>query len=397
VGPAQCVGGKTVATITQSQFSNDQRSEVAARPLAWHVPVGASAGAAVTRTVTGGHTSQINASGCGPLLINPGQTGYFRTLYRPEQLRALQGAFPGLATVDQFGMMSDQLALSVAGYQPMAAGLDFLGQVPGSGNAKLVQAAVRNWSGLYDDFDNNPAVRSAIAARVSRIFGPRLQQLGFLPRAGERANDTLLRSTLIGVLGKFRDPTVLAEARRLFAASHQDPNAIPGSLKQTWLAVVARNADQATWDALHARAKAAAGSVERTSLYQLLGAASDPALAQRALDLSLTDEPGKTTSSGIIASVAGQHPRLAIDFVLAHLAQVNQLIDISGRSRFMQRLAGSSNDAALIPVLQSYANANLAATDRKPIEQAIDRLRFESSSLPRVRSETSAWLQTHPA
>jgi aminopeptidase N len=129
----------------------------------------------------------------------------------------------------------------------------------------------------------------------------------------------------------------------------------------------------------------------------LLGAASDPALAQRALDLSLTDEPGKTTSSGIIASVAGQHPRLAIDFVLAHLAQVNQLIDISGRSRFMQRLAGSSNDAALIPVLQSYANANLAATDRKPIEQAIDRLRFESSSLPRVRSETSAWLQTHPA
>ena len=87
---------------------------------------------------------------------------------------------------------------------------------------------------------------------------------------------------------------------------------------------------------------------------------------------------------------------MAVDFVLAHLDQVNQLIDISGRSRFMQRLVGASNDAALIPVLEAYAKANLAASDRKPIDQAIDRLRFQSSALPRIRAETKAWLQSHP-
>ena len=41
----------------------------------------------------------------------------------------------------------------------------------------------------------------------------------------------------------------------------------------------------------------------------------------------------------------------------------------------MQRLAGGSSDAALIPVLEGYANANLAASDRKPVQQAIDRIR----------------------
>jgi hypothetical protein len=385
-----------VATITQGQFSNDQRTEVAARPLTWHVPVRATAGGTVAAIVTNGRTSQVSAPGCGPLLINAGQSGYFRTLYRPEQLRALQGAFPALATVDQFGVMSDQLALSVAGYQPMAAGLDFLGEVPGTANAKLVQAAVRDWNNLYDDLDSNSAARSAIAARVSRIYGPRLAQLGFVPRVGEPATDTLLRGTLIAVLGKFRDPTVLGEANRLFAAWQRDPNAIPGSLKQTWLGVIALNADPDTWDVLHAKARAATGAVERTSLYELLGASRDPALAQRALALSLSDEPGKTTSSGIIAAVAGEHPRMAVDFVLAHLAQVNQLIDISGRSRFMQRLAGGSNDASLIPVLEAYAQANLAPTDRKPIEQAVDRLRFASSQLPRLKSEVAQWLQSHP-
>ncbi len=40
-----------------------------------------------------------------------------------------------------------------------------------------------------------------------------------------------------------RDPAVVAEARRLFAAWQSNPDAIPGSLKQTWLRVIARNAD----------------------------------------------------------------------------------------------------------------------------------------------------------
>ena len=70
----------------------------------------------------------------------------------------------------------------------------------------------------------------------------------------------------------------------------------------TWLGVIARNADEATWEALHAKAKATTGAVERTSLYQLLGATTDASLARRALDLALTDEPGKTISAGMITS-----------------------------------------------------------------------------------------------
>jgi aminopeptidase N len=330
------------------------------------------------------------------LLINAGQTGYYRTLYQPAQAQALQGAFPTLGPVDQYGVMSDQLALSNAGYQPMAVGLGFLSEVPAGGNARLVQAALRNWGDLYDDLATDPTAQAAIARRVMTIYGPRLDQLGFAPRAGEPPLDALLRSTLIATLGKLKDPRVLMEANRLFAGWQNNPDAIPGSLKQTWLGVIARNADEATWNAIHAKARAATGFAERTSLYQLLGATSDEALARRALDLALTDEPGKTTSAGMITAVSGRHPRMAIDFALSHLAEVNQLVDISGRSRFMQRLSAGSNDASLIPVLQAYANANLAPSDRKPIDQAIERIRFEAAKLARTRGEVSAWLQTHP-
>jgi len=55
----------------------------------------------------------------------------------------------------------------------------------------------------------------------------------------------------------------------------------------------------------------------------------------------------------------------------------------------------SSHDPAFIPILENYTTANLKPTDRKPIQQVIDRLRSESTQLPRVRTETTQWLQAH--
>jgi aminopeptidase N len=396
VGPTQCVNGATVTSLTQSEFSSDRRGEASARPLSWHVPVKASAGGTVAQVVTAGRTTSLSVPGCGPLLVNAGQRGYFRTLYAPAQAQALVALMPKLPAVDQYGLMADQMVLSTNGYQPMATGLDFLDAIPSNANARVAQRAVLRWDDIHDLLDQDPAARAKIEARVSRAYGPRLQQLGFAPKAGESAIDALLRPTLIATLGEYRDPRVLAEAKRLFAAWQADSDAIPGSLKTTWLGVIARNADAATWEAIHAKAKAATGFAERTSLYQLLGRAQDEALAKRTLELALTDEPGKTLSAGMITAVAQQHPRIAVDFVLAHLAQVNQMIDISGRSSFMQRLASDSHDASLIPVLEAYAKANLAESDRQPIQRAIDRIRVQSSQIGRIQAETAAWLAAHP-
>src|SRR3546814_20859179 len=90
----------------------------------------------------------------------------------------------------------------------------------------------------------------------------------------------------------------------------------------------------ADWDKLHRLAQASKSTVERSTLYTLLGAAKDDALAQRALALSLTDEPGQTTSAAIIGRVAGHHAAAAVDFVDANQARVDQLIDASPLVRF---------------------------------------------------------------
>ena len=91
-------------------------------------------------------------------------------LYADAQARALAGLFPKLDAVDQYGAMQDALALSRAGYQPMARALDLTAAVAPTANGKVVERAAQNWSGLYDDLVGNEASRAAVARKISRTF-----------------------------------------------------------------------------------------------------------------------------------------------------------------------------------------------------------------------------------
>ena len=390
VGPTVCSGGMSRVNLQQDQYSEDRKDKLTA--LAWKVPVRAlTLGGNVMSAVTDGPTTSVSVPGCGPLLLNAGQTGYYRTLYQPVQIAALTKAYANLGAVDQYGLLTDNLALSQAGYQPVSVGLDLLAAVPADANRKLTGRALAQWRAIFDMYEGDPAHRAVVAAEIERRFAPLLERIGMTPRPGEPVLDATLRPALIAELGTVGDTTVNAEARRLFAS----PATIPGSLKATWLGVVARNADAATWEQLHALAKGASGAVERTTYYELLGATKDHGLARRALDLALTDEPGATVSSGMISAVAGEHPEMALDFALSHLDAVRKLVDTSGWSRFLAGLGSGSRKQATIDKLDAYAQGNVAASDRKPIERVTGVIATRIAQLPRMKSETSAWLASH--
>jgi aminopeptidase N len=185
---------------------------------------------------------------------------------------------------------------------------------------------------------------------------------------------------------------VVAEARSRFAALSADPAALDGPLKYVWLGIVAKNADQATWDRLRAMANAAPSALDRAQLFALLGRARDEKLSGQALDLALTDEPGKTTSAAIINAVSVDHSMQAVDFVLANRAKYEALIDVSARSRALARLAGGSADLAMADKLNGFANQYLTPEARKPTDQAIAAIRARAETRARIRPEIKAWL-----
>ncbi len=386
---ATCVGGSTRVTLAQGEFSRDDRAK---KTLTWRVPVIAgtstSPAASDARALVSNGRAEVTVPGCGTLIVNKGQTGYYRTLYTPALFGRIASGYASLAPADQIGLLADNWGLGLAGYQSSALALDLVDRLPANANTKLVARAANVLASVDDLYDGDAASQARVARYASAKLSPVLVRLGMSPRNGESSNDAILRAELIGTLGNLGDANVTREANRRFAELAVNPKALDGPLRAPIMSVVAYNANAATWDRLHARAIAEKVPLVRDQMYRLLASTRDEALARRALALALTAEPGATNSSAIISAVAANHPDLAFDFAIANRETVNGFVDASSSTRFFPGLAGRSSSPATVSKLQDYATRYMTAQSRRPADIAIgrinDRLRVRRDALPAI-------------
>jgi aminopeptidase N len=393
VGPVRCEGGNSKFTLTQGEFSRDRKAETDAKPLSWNVPVIAqTTGNPAARTIVSGGTAEMSVAGCSTLLVNAGQSGYYRVRYQPEQVTALRGDFAKLPALDQSGLLSDSRSLSHNGYQDMDVALSMIDAVPASASQRVVEQAVGEFGGMFELLREDKPRQTKLAAIANTRFSPALAKLGMVQRPDELAVDSNLRSSLLGTLGFMENSAVKAEAARLFAALDSNPTALDGPLRTTWLGLIAYNADKATWDSIRKLAQSSDNTVVQSTMYRLLGSAKDKALAADALKLALTAEPGATTSASIIGAVAGEHPDMAADFALANREAVLALVDVGSRSEFVAKLAYGSEDPAMPAKLDQYAKSHLTPESRKTVDEAIAAINTRLKTLPRVKAGIAKWI-----
>ncbi|KFN43652.1 M1 family metallopeptidase [Arenimonas oryziterrae] len=394
VESATCANGMTTVQLSQGEFTTDRPDKT---PLRWQVPVivdRLGANAPVRALISDGKGS-VRVPGCGPVVVNAGQSGYYRTLYSPAQFAGIRNGFATLAPIDQLGVMSDSWSLGVAGLQPTSDFLDLASATPVDADPQIWGKISRVFNSINGYYDGEPARQAAFRKFAITRLSPVFTRVGWIAQPGELDTVAILRSNLIGTLSALGDAEVIAEARRRYAAQDSDPAAVPAALRKTILAVVARHADARTWDALHAAAVAEKTPLIKDQMYSLLAFSEDETLAKRALALALTDEPGATNSAGMIGDVAGLHPDLAFDFALENMAAVNERVDSTSRSRYYPGLAGGSADPAMIAKIRAYAAANLAEGSRRDAETAVAgityRIKIRRERLPAV----DAWLAKH--
>jgi len=389
VDSAVCKGGSTVLTLSQGEYSRDQKGKT---PLSWNVPIKAQTlGGEAQRLILSGGKGQVTLPGCGAYVINAGQTGYYRSLYPAANVKALAKDFTKLSSIDQTGLLADNFQLGLGGYQPIGLALDLVDAVPATATPAVLAEVPDYLGSAYDMLESDKTGQARVATYASAKLTPLLTGIGYDAKAGEGPQVPVLRSALVSTLGDMGDKSVVAEANRRFAALATDPAALDGPLRNVWLGIIAKNADQATWDKLRGLAKGAKSDLEKSTLYALLGGAKDEKLAGQALDLALTDEPGKTTSAAIIAQVGAEHPMMAVDYVLAHRAQYEAMIDVSARSQALARLGGGSADPAMATKLDAYATQYLTPESRKVVDRSIAAIKTRIETRSRLKAPLAAW------
>jgi hypothetical protein len=206
------------------------------------------------------------------------------------------------------------------------------------------------------------------------VLQPIFDRVGWDRRPGEGDNIALLRSGLIGALGDFGDPAVLAEARKRFDQYAKDSSSLDAGDRRTILGVIAAHADATTWEELHRMAHAAATEMERRELYELLAAPESVALAQRALELAISGEPPATISPEMIGTAARRHPKLALEFTIAHWDLIAPLIEPSSQARYLPSLLDDATDLDLIQELDRFAEEHIPPDARQDLRKSEARI-----------------------
>ena len=387
---AACQGGATTLSLGQSQFSRDRQDDVAADPGHWKVPMTVRAADGSLHPLVLDRSAEVTLPGCGPVIVNGGQKGYFRTLYTPQMMQPLAATLEHFSDVDQLGLVRDNLALSDAGYQDYGPSLDLLTGLEADANPVVAETAVARWGALFGVLEDELA-KERLSAHVRREWYPRLERLGYDPKAGESVADLSLRSQLVATLGAMEVPEVVAEARRRFARLAAEPTALDGPLKTTWLNIVSANATAAEWELIKSLAARSGSSVERSLLLARLGNVEDETLARRALALALSSEVEPTDGAQIVASVAGHHPEMTYDWMLENQAALDNMLDDSSRWDFVMTIVGASTDPAMVTKLEALREAR-PEEGRGPVDRALVALKQRLATYPRTREQIAAWL-----
>ncbi|HET8899928.1 MAG TPA: M1 family metallopeptidase [Rhodanobacteraceae bacterium] len=388
---SRCVDGQTELALEQGEFTVDRPNK---QPLRWHVPVTVrGADGTVVRTLVDGK-AELKLPGCdAPVVVNAGQKGYFRTLYAPADFKALTADFAKLPVVDQLGVMMDTGALAAVGQQPESDALNLAMQVPLDAAPELWQMVAGTLGGIDDLFKGDTKRQDAFRQFALKKLSPKFAELGWENRKDDSSTTKQLRSRLIGMLGELGDKAVLAEAHRRFEAFRAEPASLSPDLRRTVLGMVARNADAATWNEIHQLAKAEKSSMLRDQYYGLLAYARDKTLAQKALDMALTDEPGATLSASMISGVSWEHPDMAFDFAVAHREQVDKLVDSTSRARYYPGLGRGATNLTMVDKIKAFADKHIAPTSRRDAERVINgiqtRVKLRAARLPQIE----AWLK----
>jgi aminopeptidase N len=377
--------------LEQDHFTTDAAH---AQPV-WHVPVVVQplAGTEWRGIVSLNSPIDLPLAPADGAVVNAGQNGYFRTLYAPALLSPLAARFGSLKPLDQLGLLLDAKALGMAGDEPLPDFLQLALQVS-PGTQPMVQSTVADTFGelalLYRGRPDESVFRTYATPAMARLFAA----AGWNPAPGESENIRLLRAHLIDTLSALDDEDVVRRAGESFAAYIRNPGSLDAELRRQVLTVASRHADASIWEQIHAVAKGAYSGIEKQQDYAMLGSVEDPNLAQRTLDLLLTDEIEAPSRPWVINSVATLHPEMAFDFAVAHRDLVNTWVEPFKRDLYEVQLLKTSADPAALDRLRTYVESHIRASDRgraaEVESQMLYNMKVRSDGLPRI----DVWLKT---
>jgi puromycin-sensitive aminopeptidase len=327
--------------------------------------------------------------------VNPHQTGFFRVNYSPEDWERLVPAIGSLElpAPDRLGIQNDAYALSRAGLLPVTQFLSLATAYQNEPDASVWGDLASNLRDIDNLLANEPYY-GAFQAFARDLFHPAAQRMGWEARPGEGHLDALLRSTVVGQAGSYRDPEFLEGAKERFAWFLRDPANVHPDIRGVVFSLAGQGGGRDTYDTLWEQEKRATLQEEKIRLLSALTRFSHRDLLQETLERSLSaDVRSQDTITVVTGVAANRHGReLAWEFVKGRWAEFDRRYGGGGFG--LMRLVstcGSFTDEAKLADVEAFFRDHPAPAAERTIRQSLERIRLNIKWLDRNAQGLAAW------
>jgi aminopeptidase N/puromycin-sensitive aminopeptidase len=194
---AQCSGNSTSVTLAQQRYYVDRKKFEAANDQLWQIPLclkGSATGKTAKCELMAKKEETFALPGCSTwVLTNAGATGYYRTGYQPDAVRALANdAETKLTPAERIALQNDIWASVRVGREPVGDYLAFAQGLQSDRNRAVLEDVLGrlNYIGEYVVSDSD---RDAYRAWLRQFLSPAMTEVGYESKPGESDEQRTLR------------------------------------------------------------------------------------------------------------------------------------------------------------------------------------------------------------
>ena len=389
-------GADGKVALKQERFTINYPSAPA---LEWKIPLTYSvAGSSNGSMLMESKTAELNNIPADRALkLNLEGAGNYRVQYDDASWKLILAELPKFSSPDRVNLLSDAWALVQAKRAPLSHYLELVEKLPTRtelAEREQVMTAFAVISGLLADQPQ----RQRFQQYARGILRPSFDELGWEPKPGEKPRQASLRTSLIPALASLGDEEIAAECQTRFRRFMEDPKSLAPDLRAPVLTVIGRTADEKTWTMLHDAGLKTTSIEEKQNYYDALAFVADPKLAERTLQIALTDELPSSRAAFLVPKVArdGGHTDLVWRFAKANMKQLLTKTDALGALSYAPSLFTFFSDPARLDELKTYAKTSLAPEAAKEVEKAVDEVTFRADFKQRLAEQVGSWTATQP-
>lgn len=373
--------------VRQQRFVHEKKGK---QKGLWHIPILVTQDGKTTKKLVT-KVQDIIPIRQTAVVINSGRTGFYRVKYSDELLDELRTSImeKSISHIDRWALQNDLFALCMSGDRTCKKYLEFTTAYENEEDYITNSNIASNLYFLYQKTFAE-SFSYEIKNTTHRFFKNIFEQLGWDAQKNEPHTNTLLRSFVLGILGRLDDEEIITEANRRFVQYQKNPLSLNPDIQDAVFSVVAWSGNSKTYQKLLAFYRKAKTQEEKLRFLGSLCSFKDEKLLLDTLNFSQTKEVRSQNMHVPIMRVSANPYGKKILWPWLKKNWKSIRTKVGPGSPLLNRIVSSITavaDASMEKEIRKFFEANPTPGTERTLEQTLERIRVHSDLLKRLREE----------